>query len=228
MADTSSGEARRAILARVREKLGVRADSPARRGAVHARLRNPKANVVPERALGTKAERVKRFQAALEAVGAKVKRVKSWKALPEAVAAALREHNLPSRVRMGDDAAFASFEAGEHLVEVLKGPADREDAVSLSHAFAGASESGTLMLVSGKDNPSTLNFLPEAHFAAISADDVMGSYEECWSKLRAAYGKDVMPRTVNWVSGPSRTADIQQTLVQGAHGPRQLVVFIVG
>ena len=82
------------------------------------------------------------------------------------------------------------------------------------------------MLVSGQDNPTTLNFLPETEIIVVRAEDVEGSYEATWSKIRAHYGDRRMPRTVNWVSGPSRTGDIDQTIVLGAHGPRRLHVMI--
>ena len=70
--------------------------------------------------------------------------------------------------------------------------------------------------------------MPENHFVVVLVGDIAGSYEECWSKLRSTYGEGRMPRTVNLISGPSRTADIEQTIVMGAHGPRTLVVFIAG
>src|ERR1700742_5403558 len=99
MADSSDGTARDEILSRVRRKLGVRGDEPGRRGLVQSRLRNPPANLIPERAKKPRTERIKLFQTMLEKSGAKVSRVRSFKALPEAIAAALQEHNLPSQVR---------------------------------------------------------------------------------------------------------------------------------
>lgn len=220
--------ARSAILGKVRSQLRVRGDEPARRGAVQARLRNPVANLVPERANKPKAERIRLFQSMLEAAGTVVLRVKSWKAMPEAVAGVLRDNNLPSRLRVGDDPAFAGLKAEPGLIEVLTGPAQPDDIVSLSRAHAAASETGTLILTSGADNPSTLNFLPETHIVVVAADDVLGSFEEGWARVRQRFGQGVMPRTVNMISGPSRTADIEQTLVRGAHGPKNLFVLVVG
>ena len=51
--------------------------------------------------------------------------------------------------------------------------------------------------------------------------------EESWARLRAKYGAGNLPRTLNLISGPSRTADIEQTLIMGAHGPRRLHILIV-
>jgi L-lactate dehydrogenase complex protein LldG len=130
---------------------------------------------------------------------------------------------------MGSDEllAVAPWEKTPAL-ERLSGPANGDDLVSVSRAQTGAAETGTLFLTSGPENPTTLNFLPETHIAVIRADDLVGSYEEAWNRLRAKYGEGELPRTVNLISGPSRTADIEQTMVMGAHGPRRLHVIIVG
>ena len=82
-------------------------------------------------------------------------------------------------------------------------------------------------LTSGADNPTTLNFLPETHIVVIREKDILGSYEDAWNALRKLYGARAMPRTVNLISGPSRTADIEQIIVMGAHGPRRLHVIVV-
>ena len=74
----------------------------------------------------------------------------------------------------------------------------------------------------------TLNFLPETHVVVLAAGDVVGDFEAAFAKLRARYGKGVLPRTVNMITGPSRSGDIQQTLILGAHGPRRLHIVLVG
>ena len=98
-------------------------------------------------------------------------------------------------------------------------------------AFA---ETGTLMLTSDTARPSTLNFLPDSHIVILRADQITGAYEEGWKHLRAQGGQGTqgsedgfMPRTVNLVTGPSRTGDIEQTMQLGAHGPRRLHIIIV-
>src|SRR5260370_1008553 len=62
----------------------------------------------------------------------------------------------------------------------------------------------------------------------VGADDIAGDYEALWRKLRERFGAGAMPRTVNWITGPSRSADIEQTLILGAHGPQRLHVMVVG
>ncbi len=218
-------DARQAILGRIRGQLGVRSDEPGRRGVVQSRLRTPQANLIPERARRPRAELIKLFQAMLEKAGATVARVRTFKGLPEAIAAQLRENGLPMRARAGADPIFDVLRTE---LEILPGLAKVSDSVGLSHAIAGAAETGTLFLVSGAENPSTINFLPENHVIVVLASDIVGSYEEGWAKLRSLYGSGNMPRTVNLISGPSRTADIEQTIVMGAHGPKALLVIIAG
>ena len=60
------------------------------------------------------------------------------------------------------------------------------------------------------------------------ADDIAGDYETVWRRIRETYGEGKLPRTVNLVTGPSRSADIEQTLILGAHGPRALHILVVG
>jgi len=112
-------------------------------------------------------------------------------------------------------------------LNILPGPAQGTDETSIAKAFAGVAETGTLVLTSGPANPTTLNFLPETEIVVVRGADVVGGYEDAWDKLRAAFPAG-LPRTVNWVSGPSRTADIEQTIVMGAHGPRRLHVIVSG
>jgi L-lactate dehydrogenase complex protein LldG len=88
-------------------------------------------------------------------------------------------------------------------------------------------ETGTIAMVSGPQNPSTLNFLPDNHIVVVSAKDIQGDYEALFARVRFAYGKGTMPRTVNFITGPSRSGDIEQTLLLGAHGPRRLHVIVV-
>jgi L-lactate dehydrogenase complex protein LldG len=98
----------------------------------------------------------------------------------------------------------------------------------VSHAFAAVAETGTLAMTSGADNPTSLNFLPDNHVVVVEASDVAGDYETVWRRLREKFGDGVMPRAVNLITGPSRSADIEQTLILGAHGPRRLHVIVVG
>jgi L-lactate dehydrogenase complex protein LldG len=215
------------MMAAVRSALMVRGDEPGRRGAVRARLERTPSGLIPARAQGADAERIAAFQTMLEGQGTTVRQVPSLAELPAALAAYLAEQNLPARLRHGADAVLCGLPWDSVMIEHAAGPADPADLVSLSRAIGGAAETGTLFLTSGPDNPSTLNFLPDTHCVAIMADTICGSFEAVWGHLRENYGPGRLPRTVNLVSGPSCTADIEQTIIRGAHGPRRLAVFIV-
>jgi L-lactate dehydrogenase complex protein LldG len=171
---------------------------------------------------------VDQFERILEGQSASVKRVSDMNHIPEIVAVYLRDHNLPARIRHGSDDRLATIDWSRAAhIDRLPGPANPVDAVGLSHAFAGASETGTLFLVSGEANPTTINFLPETHIVVIRAGEIVGPYEDAWSHIRKVYGERTMPRTINMISGPSRTGDIEQTIIMGAHGPKRMLVIIV-
>jgi L-lactate dehydrogenase complex protein LldG len=104
-------------------------------------------------------------------------------------------------------------------------PARREDRIAVTGAFAGIAETGTLVLLSSPGSPTTLNFLPDVHIAVLRREQIVTHIEDVWTRLRAQ--SKAMPRTVNMITGPSRTADIEQTIQLGAHGPRSLHVILV-
>src|SRR5690606_20399938 len=140
----------------------------------------------------------------------------------------LRSNNLPARIRVGGDAMLTQLPWGsEPHLEMLLGRAQSNDEVGLTHASAAVAETGTLVLTSGPDNPVTLNFLPETHIVVVEERDLVPAYEDAWDRVRARFGSDAMPRTVNFISGPSRTGDIGGRLVMGAHGPRRMCVIVV-
>jgi L-lactate dehydrogenase complex protein LldG len=226
---TPSNQARALVLSRIRAGLGVAGRDRAREAAVEARLRAHPRGTIPARAHASREALIELMTTMLAAQGAEVTRAATPGDAVRAVAEDLRNHNLPSRLRVGGDAQLAALPWDVMPgVELVFGPAIGEDRAGLSRAVAAAAETGTLVLVSGADNPTTLAFLPETHFILVSAGDVVGSYEEAFDRLRAIYGEGVLPRTVNLISGPSRTADIEQTIVRGAHGPKRLHVVILG
>ena len=220
---------REAVLGKVRRALGVSGEETARKDAVNARLAEAQPNLIPARGKLDRKGRLALFCEMAERVSATTERLASPDDVPAAVGAFLRAHNLPMQVRNGADLVLASLPwEREPRLERLAGASDGRDAVSLSRAFGAVAESGTLMLVSGEDNPTTLNFLPDTHIVVVFADDIAGDYETVWRRLRELYGPGTLPRTVNLVTGPSRSADIEQTLILGAHGPRALHILVVG
>lgn len=220
---------REAILARVRRATTPEADDAARRSLVAARLAEAPRGIVPARGQLPPAERVDLFCAMAQAVSASVERLSSPDEVPDAVARYLRDRNLPASLRMGEDERLGAMPwAGQRALEIKRGPSDGNDETGLSHAFGGVAETATLVLHSGGENPTTINFLPDHHIVVINAADIEGDLESAITKVRARFGKGVMPRTVNMITGPSRSGDIEQKLLLGAHGPRALHILVVG
>lgn len=216
------------VLGTIRRALGSSGSESARRQTVEDRLSRHRKGLIPARGEISHKEKVALFKTMIEQAFATVSVLSSPKEVPAAVAAHLRSKNLPLEIRRGSDPRLESVPwSEEKTLTVTTGPSDGRQLAAISHAFGAAAETGTLVMVSGPENPTTLSFLPEQHFIVLDAKDLDGNYEAVWDRIREKYGPGKMPRTVNWISGPSRTADIEQVLLQGAHGPRGLHVFIV-
>ncbi|MBV9976810.1 MAG: lactate utilization protein [Hyphomicrobiales bacterium] len=219
--------ARDEILATLRRSLGVNGVEAPRRAAVEDRLARSPSGVIPKRSQVTGAERLALFKRQAEEGLATVVLVPDAASVPAEAARYLRDSNLPATLRIGDDPRLAAMPWETTALDVSKGPSGGGDLNALSHAFGAIAETGTLAMVSGAENPTTLNFLPDNHLVVVAAGEITGSSEELLGTLRARYGKEKMPRTLNLITGPSRSADIEQTLILGAHGPRKLHVIVV-
>ena len=229
MEEAEGGEvsARDEILSSIRRSLRVTGAEGPRRAAVESRLSGNPRGVVPARGQLDAKERIGLFKKMAESAFASVAIVGSAREVPTEAARWLRDNNLPATLRKGEDTRLAGMPWGETALEMAEGASDGRDLNAVSHAFAAVAESGTLIMTSGPENPSTLNFLPDNHIVVLSGADLEGDYESVFDRLRQTYGKGEMPRTVNMITGPSRSADIAQTMLLGAHGPRKLHIVIV-
>jgi L-lactate dehydrogenase complex protein LldG len=217
------------LFASIRQSLGVTGNEPARREAVANRIANHPRGVIPARGRLPPADRVKFFTEMVEAAAGTVATLPNESDVPAATSAFLRSQNLPMQIRRGDDPRLAAMPwSGQRTLEVTTGASDGHQLASVSHAFGGVAETGTLVMMSGPDNPTTLNFLPDTHIVVVDAKDIAGDYETIWQRVRDAFGIDALPRAINMITGPSRSADIGQILILGAHGPRRLHVLVVG
>ena len=212
----------------------------AERVAAHRR------NLIPARAASlAPAARIDLFVAMAEEVQTTVARVASNDQIPAEVARYLVAENLPAELVMAPDPGLAAIPWDSWpLLDIRRGRAEPGDAVSLTLCLAAVAETGTLMLVSGPDTPTTLNFLPDTHIVVVRAGQVVASYEDGWDLVRnrapgplptppplggVGWGGAPAgwPRTVNLITGPSRTGDIEQRIQLGAHGPRRLHIVLV-
>ena len=221
--------ARDTVLKKIRAAMRVAASDADRQKTVAARLAETPTGIIPARAKLPKAGQLELFCAMASQFGATTTRVDDYKKVPAEVSTYLRARNLPAEIRMGADNRLKKAGwASEKNLEVRHGASDGGDLAGVSHAFAGIAETGTLALASGPDNPTTINFLPEHHIVVLKAADIKGDMESIWAMLRKVRGKGVMPRALNLVTGPSRSGDIEQTIILGAHGPKALHIVIVG
>lgn len=222
---------RDAILGAIRQSLGRPELSPDAKRDLNDHIAQHHANLVPARGKGSRAELIARFREMAEGVSATVATVADDAAVPGAVAEYLRANNLPSQITLAPDEWLGGLDwDSQSLLETKSGPAGINDLVSVTPAFAAVAETGTLVALSGAHHPTTLNFVPDYHVVALRTSQVVGAYEEVWSRLRQANiqgGGFTMPRTVNMITGPSRTADIALTIELGAHGPRSLHIVLI-
>ena len=219
--------ARDAVLARVRDALPrTPEEQTAAEAAVKARIEAHASNLIPARGQLEREERVQLFAQLATAVMSDVRRLATLQEVPAATSTYLREHNLPQKLVLAPEPLLdqANWES-QPLLRVRRGTAVDSDAVGVTLAIAGVAETGTLVLASSPERPALLVSMPETSVVVVAAEWIEGAYEQAWESVRAMPGG--VPRSVNFVTGPSRTADIAQQLELGAHGPKRLLILIV-
>ncbi len=221
-----------AILGAIRRGLR-RGPLPADQAAMLAgRIERHPRHLIPARSRLPRPEQIALFIKNVEKEFGTVQRLSELDAVPAAVADYLAAQNMAPRFAMAPHPELQALPwSNRPMLEPEARRGQASDQVSLQHAYAGIAETGTLMLPSAAVRPTTLNLLPETEIVVLRASRVVGAYEEAWDLLRAEnrdeFTGGFMPRNVMLVTGPSRSADIEQTLELGAHGPRRLHVLLV-
>lgn len=220
-------DARAQILGNVRRSLRRGELTGDARREVDARLADPPRGPSVARGQLPQADKVALFCQWAETLNATVARVGPAE-VPGEVSAYLARNNLPASVAMAPSPLLEGYDwASQKMLSIRRGRGLGSDQVSVTGAFAGIAETGTVVMASGPDHPVSLNLLPDTHVVVLRESDIVGGYEDVWGRLRARYGKNLMPRTVNTITGPSRTGDIEQTIELGAHGPRRMHILVV-
>jgi L-lactate dehydrogenase complex protein LldG len=213
--------AREAVLARVRTALGREGPDDDARAAAHAYLAAHAQGPRP----AMPADLARRFVDRARDMASTVERVATPSQVPEAVArylASATAHRAPRIVAWPEFVALDWRSVGiEVNIRVTTG----DDDVGITGCFCAIAETGTLVFVTGAQTPSATFLLPDTHVAIVRVDQLVSGMEEAFSRVRA---NGAMPRAINLVSGPSRTGDIEQTIVLGAHGPRRVHIILVG
>ena len=219
-------EARTEVLARIREALADGGPDRTRREAVTARLARTQPNLVPARGQRDLEGRIALFIEQAQAVMAEVERLALLSEVPGSIARYLRRHNLPQKIVLAPEPLLESarFDS-QPLLRIRHGTALDEDQTGVTMAVSAAAETGTLVLASDAERPALLAFLPETSIVVLPSAWIEPAYEQAFDRVREMPGG--IPRSVNLVTGPSRTADIAQVLELGAHGPRRLLILLV-
>jgi L-lactate dehydrogenase complex protein LldG len=164
------------------------------------------------------------FSACAVKLSTSVDEVGTLSEVPQAIARYLDANNLPKTAVCWPDLFELEWQAAG--IHVESRAAEGSDLVGITSAFCAIAETGTLLTLSGPRTPATTSLLPETHIAVVRKSRLVRSMEDAWKLLRDEEGR--MPRAANFISGPSRTADIEQTLVLGAHGPYRVHIVLVG
>ena len=208
------------MLGRMRRRLGRTAENAAAgRTAIEA--------VLARRAEGPRPDVGKDLQARFvdraEAMSTTGEIIAGLEEAPAAVARYLGGQKLPRAAVAWPQLAGLDWAGAGLRVEARA--ATGEDLVGLTGVFCAVAETGSLVVLSGPDTPAANSLLPETHIALVPASRIVAGMEEAWRLLREECGE--LPRAVNFISGPSRTGDIEQTLVLGAHGPYRVHIVLV-
>ena len=208
------------MLGRMRRRLGRTAENAAAgRTAIEA--------VLARRAEGPRPDVGKdlqaRFVARAEAMSTTGEIIAGLEEAPAAVARYLGGQKLPRAAVAWPQLAGLDWAGAGLRVEARAAAGD--DLVGITGVFCAVAETGSLVVLSGPDTPAANSLLPETHVALVPASRIVAGMEEAWRLLREECGE--LPRAVNFISGPSRTGDIEQTLVLGAHGPYRVHIVLV-
>ncbi|HYF06939.1 MAG TPA: LUD domain-containing protein [Acetobacteraceae bacterium] len=219
------------ILGAIRRGLKRGALPADQRAMLEGRVASHPRHLIPRRSQLPRPAQVALFLRNVEKEFGSVARVAEAREVPGAIADYLAAQNLPPRFVMAPHPELSALPwADRPMLEFEQRRAEATDQVSVQHGFAGIAETGTLMLPSDPRRPTTLNILAETEIVVLRASDIVGAYEDAWDRLRARRDPETggfMPRNVMFVTGPSRSADIEQTLELGAHGPRRLHIVLV-
>jgi len=220
--------ARERVLGRVRNALGRRDDGAQARARAEAYVANHAQGPRPK----LPADLVGRFMQRARDMESTVERVADINAIPACVARYLDALQLPPALSAQKSHAgicwpeFAGLDWAGAGLSVESRPTVGSDRLGVTGVFCAIAETGTLVLLAGAETPSATTLLPDTHIAVLRADRVVAGMEEAFALISRERSR--MPRAVNLISGPSRTGDIEQTIVLGAHGPYRVHIIVIG
>ena len=219
--------ARDNVLGRVRKALGKRERDTAALAAAEATIAAHAQGPRPTLA----GDRVERFMQRASDMESTVERIAERSDVPVAVTRYLDGLQLPPALAAQQSHTgvcwpeFAALDWAGAGLNIACRPTTGDDRLGITGAFCAIAETGTMVILAGADTPTATALLPDTHIAIVPADRIVDGMEDAFALIRSERG--ALPRAVNLISGPSRTGDIEQTIVLGAHGPFRVHILVV-
>jgi len=224
----AASTARERVLGRVRKALGRGDDRAQARARAEAYIAAHAQGPRP----GLPADLVTRFMQRARDMESTVERVTDASAIPTCVARYLDSLQLlPALAAQKSHAGvcwpeFAGLDWAGAGLSIEARPTVGNDRLGITGVFCAIAETGTLVVLTGAETPTATTLLPDTHIAVLRIERIVTGMEEAFALIARERGR--MPRAVNLISGPSRTGDIEQTIVLGAHGPYRVHIIVVG
>ncbi len=197
------------------------------RANILARLQQGRRKPIPEEVVNAKITSsdasIEQFIRGLEKVSGTYETVTTAQQITGAIEAYLKQVSASNLLVVAPAITKAGLLVNSSLpLQPAPTRGNEENAVTL--AYAGIAETGSLVMLSSADTPVTTNFLPDNFICVLKTKNIVNDMESLWARLQSEQG--TMPRCVNIITGPSRTADVEQTIQMGAHGPRRVHVIL--
>ncbi len=164
-----------------------------------------------------------KFIAKLNEVKATVSVISSRMELVREVHEYVARHQEKPTITLANEPELTSLDWSESSITTDYEP--HSISVSVTSACYGIEETGTLILYSSPTSPTGMNFLPDYHIVTLDTSNIVVSMDDVWCGLRK--NEQAIPRSINMITGPSKTADIEQDIQFGAHGPKFLHVILI-
>lgn len=218
--------ARDAILANIRKNLKRSQLTAVQEKELELRMQNHSCGIIPKRSQLNHDKLVELFIHQAQKAAATIDCIDNLDGAPAVVYDLLKSEKLALSIGMVSDVRFSDipWEYYPELV-VRKDETRCQQAVNVTGCYCGIAETGTLAFLSGTKSLTQLKFLSEIHIVLLFSKQIMATYEAAWQCIRK---ESTMPRTVNFITGPSRSGDIEQTIMLGVHGPRRLHIIVCG
>ena len=164
-----------------------------------------------------------RFREQAAVMSSTVDEVSSLAEVPAAVARYLQGEGLSMEAVCWPE--LGKLDWASSGIQVHTGRAQGTDLVGITGAYCAIAETGTLLLLSGPETPAAASLVPETHIAVVPVNRIVAAMEDAFALLRAELGQP--PRAMNFISGPSRTGDIELNITLGAHGPFRVHILLL-